>query len=491
MSTALPSNVSAFFSYAGDDYDQFSDWIEIFRQMAQRQLSARLRSVMKLETIESYRSNGAVSGDLQTVLEKKIAASSVMVIFVHDNYLRSDVCRQELQLFCGRFDATGPGERLFVICMSEKARDKLLAMPHWTATFDTSHPIYMDFFERDHVTRPVPTHQSAVDGTMLPGKAFMNQFAPFVEQAAACLTSPLPNVEAKCPPSSAKPLWVIGAHRDELAASVADIRRRLDQTGDVRVDVLDMSRLVEGDLAQLDEADTFVLPFNHGAPLLPFTSAGHLDIQASDWLARRKGVGKLHWLDLTGIAPARRASEAQLAAIEALALPRVTASQLLRTPQKTSTSNAAVIYIESNKKELDHWDALGKRLKPHWSQIANGTPPHLDFLHHGLPIDTLDNLSLADADGFILLWGQKDPRALVAQISEVETRLGRRNLPPGIVAYLVPPHPGSEHAVPAYGWRVLQFNALGQDDIDVVQSESNRLHSFLREVYERVERRCA
>jgi hypothetical protein len=89
---------------------------------------------------------------------------------------------------------------------------------------------------------------------------------------------------------------------------------------------------------------------------------------------------------------------------------------------------------------------------------------------------------LDDADGVVLLWGRKEPKALMAQINKVERKLTGSDVPPSIVAYLMPPQPAPDGPVPAWSWKVLRFQAADSDAIDVVEDEADQLQAFLRKV---------
>jgi len=72
----------------------------------------------------------------------------------------------------------------------------------------------------------------------------------------------------------------------------------------------------------------------------------------------------------------------------------------------------------------------------------------------------------------------------------VEDRL--TELAPAIVAYLSPPKPRPERAVPALGWQVLRFNQRDQpppENLEPEADDERELTSFLSEVLDRTERR--
>ncbi len=148
------------------------------------------------------------------------------------------------------------------------------------------------------------------------------------------------------------------------------------------------------------------------------------------------------------------------------------------------------IYIESNRHERTLWQALGRQVQAKWEQVcaelAPGRLPPLALRPRGLPVDALDAFPrLDDADGVVLLWGQKTSEALVAQINKVEAKLpGGADTAPGIVAYLMPPQQSAE-PVPAWGWQVLRFDASRNGRIDVLEAERDELRRFLVDVFHR------
>jgi len=118
--------------------------------------------------------------------------------------------------------------------------------------------------------------------------------------------------------------------------------------------------------------------------------------------------------------------------------------------------------------------------------------PPLYVRSWGLPVDQIDQWpKLDDADGVVLLWGHKTPDALVAQINKVERKLSGRDVAPGIVAYLIPPHDNPQAPMPAWGWKVLRFDAKRDMDIDVMKEEADDLQKFLHRILERTKNRRA
>ena len=482
MSSISAPLVSVFFSYAGADDEAFGGWIELFRKRLQPALKGRLRNAVHLDEVHSYLSNGAIAGELDRELNSRIAGSAAMVVFVHANYLDSEACRRELEIFCGTFGAEGLDDRLFIVAMSQEAIEKLFKSEHWGRIFGTRQQVWIDFINPDSNGKPLPIYLETNDRTMIVSAKFQNQLDRLLDGMVCCLKQPLKRLP---PPLQKNRRWLIGACVRELIDEVRRLGQALQQQAGCEVEFLSPDTLVNGDFSEFDRADDLVLPFNDA-------SCAHLDLQQRAWEGAGKPRDRIHWLDLRRIKPEKPATPTQLETLRKLVNLPVTFEQLLGVDNGLADGNQAVIYIESNKRELDHFESLGKRLRPYWESIATGSmPPQLAFRHRGLAIDKLADLpTLAEADGFILLWGLKDPESLLAQISQVEKRVqADPDLPPGIVAYLIPPHDGVGGAVPAYGWRVLRFDASSVDNIDVILDESERLKVFLRQVYERVIRR--
>ena len=161
-------------------------------------------------------------------------------------------------------------------------------------------------------------------------------------------------------------------------------------------------------------------------------------------------------------------------------------------PSAPAIDDSVRIYIESNQNEVDHWESVGAQVVKGWDTVVAGMAlaPPLYVRPSGLPMDRIDQYPrLDDADGVILLWGQKTSDSLVAQIRKVEQKLSGRDLAPGVVAYLMPPQGVADQAVSAFGWPVVRFNAPQAQGIEVVAQDAPKLESFLRKVLERKQQR--
>jgi hypothetical protein len=160
--------------------------------------------------------------------------------------------------------------------------------------------------------------------------------------------------------------------------------------------------------------------------------------------------------------------------------------------QDVADSSLVRILIESNQNEVDHWESVGAQTVRSWEAIVKDyPPPQLYVRPSGLRIAEIDRYErLDDADGVILLWGQKTADSLAAQITKVESKLSGPDFVPGVVAYLTPPQQESVEPIPAYGWPVVRFNAPLEQPIEVVAQDAHKLEAFLSKVLARKKRRA-
>ena len=259
--------------------------------------------------------------------------------------------------------------------------------------------------------------------------------------------------------------------------------------------------VVYGSFSEFDDAEHLVLPFDDSAPMMPIVGAGgHLQVLHDAWLKQGRPANQVHWLDLRTAPPPVAQWQGAAAYVASLGLAGCSVQALLKqwlpaAPAAGSLATQPVrIYIESNRHERTLWEPLGEQIRLRWQQLcAEMAPtrvPPLSLRARGLPVEEIDRFpNLDDADGVVLLWGRKTSEALVAQINKVEGKLSiGHQVPPGIVAYLMPPQAATE-SVPAWGWQVLRFMAADENNIDVVEEERDELTRFLRKVFKRRQQR--
>jgi hypothetical protein len=150
---------SAFMSYAHDDDGAWNSWISSFSVELDRTLVSRLRGIKVPRTHLSSK-NGPIHGGLNDALRCNVEASFSMVLLVHDNYLDSEWCLQELKHFRDVFGDEGFRERLYIVAMSEDAINRLTDRDTWHELFPYDEQVWMPFFQEDHRDRPIAIYAS-------------------------------------------------------------------------------------------------------------------------------------------------------------------------------------------------------------------------------------------------------------------------------------------------------------------------------------------
>lgn len=137
---------SVFMSYAHADDIAWADWITYFDKELNRGLQALLGEIKPPGTHLSSK-NGPIHGPLNAALKSAIEDSYAMIVFVHNNYLRSRWCLQELQHFRDLHGLRGFRERLFIVAMSKGAIESLSERPEWRELFPEPDPVWMPFHQ--------------------------------------------------------------------------------------------------------------------------------------------------------------------------------------------------------------------------------------------------------------------------------------------------------------------------------------------------------
>lgn len=369
---------SVFMSYAHDDDVSWGRWISQFNDELNRSLPARLR---ELEPPGSFLSskNGPIHGGLNEALYEAIKCSFAMVVFVHDEYLRSNWCLQELQYFRQLHGEDGFRRRLFVVAMSQRAIKKLSLRPEWLGLFPSPNPVWLPFHQRAEQwpNQPIGMFLRDPQGT-----------------------------DAVLATDFLQPFFRL---RESLKEVIED----------------------EADL----DPDLFKPMPEHEVPV--------------------------------------------------------------RTPETTPAPSPrqalyVQVYIESEAGQEAYWEPLGLQVTQAWEPVAKGDTeqPPLRLRPTGLPLHNLhDRPRLDDADGVILLWGEKTPESLLAQIQMVEPKLTRPKVVPGLIAYLTDTNAVPAEHVPTSirGWPVVRFASRRADpaSAEVATEDAQTLTQFLADVLKR------
>jgi len=148
-------NYSAFLSYATADDDAFANWITNFGEEFDLALKARVLGVKVPRSHLSER-NGPVQGPLGEALRQNIAGSFAMLLFVHDAYVESTWCLEELKYFKELFGHSGFRDRLYIIAMSKGAIERLQRNSIWTSEFSGANQlIWMPFYQETSDDQPL------------------------------------------------------------------------------------------------------------------------------------------------------------------------------------------------------------------------------------------------------------------------------------------------------------------------------------------------
>ncbi len=504
---------TAFISYAHADDTASFDWVSHFCRELQRVLPAVAR-IPRLPPVHQSGLNGPVAGVLADELKANVANSFAMLVVVGEHYVSSEWCLRELDYFRELFGERGLRERLFIVAMSEPAVQALAAQPAWRDLMPGGDALWLGFFRDDDPRLPLDVY--AAEGIVAPAfkppfRRLLDAFAarlradvaqglrgppaPFLPLGgpalpAAALRGPSTPGDGAQPPPAAPVLvgWCAPGSTPAATALVQALAGRGVPARALGADVL------ASDFAEFAGARALVLLLDE-QPLMAAAAVpgGHLQLQREAWLRRGGDAAALRLLDARRQpAPTPATAWAASHSLPVLDEPALRAWLM---PGEVGVAEGAAdpppvrVYIESNRHERNLWQPLGRQVQAKWAQVCAELAPERQpppLRTRGLPVDALDAYpSLADADGVVLLWGQKTSDALVAQINRVEAKLpGGADAAPGIVAFLMPPQQSAE-PVPAWGWQVLRFDARDEDHIAVLDPERDELRRFLVAVFQR------
>lgn len=358
---------TVFMSYAHDDDIGWNLFVTNFNAELNRGLVARLRD-LDLPRTHFDTENGPMNGPLDEALKRSIKGSFAMMLFVHDGYVASKWCLQEIKLFKTLFGEKGFTERLFIVAMSEAAIKRLEQKPDWIELFPKGDLVWKPFYQDDETDVP------------------MNIYSPHSRGKDAVV---------------ANDFWERFVKLRE--AIVKEFRRSAEQ---------ELTRFQPGSA--------------HAPP-----------------------------------------------------------------PAETQESNAleSLVYIEGEPGQALYWESLGKQVAAMWDTVVALEPkePQLLLRPTGLPMHNLqDRPRLDNADGVILLWADKAPESLLAQIAMVEPKLQGPRIAPGLIAYLMEVGKATPETVPAtlMNWPVVRFATRPQDggSATVLAEDMPKLAKYLRDI---------
>lgn len=358
---------TVFMSYSRDDDDFYNRFITHFNDELNRMLNARLKKFGSPPSTYFDKENGPVHGPLDDALRRAINSSFAMIIFVHDGYVASQWCLQELKHFKALAGRRGIEKRLFIVAMSKDAIADLEQTVAWKDVAQEAELTWNPFFQEHDINTPMDI---------------------FLKHS-----------------------------RGVEAVVASDFWKKL----------LQISKAL---IAEFTEESAHDLVNFH-----PYESKVH--------------------------------------------------------PQSTLSSNSldSLIYIEGEPGQEKYWEPLGKQVAAMWDTVATREQlePRLLLRPTGLPMHNLhDRPRLDNADGVILIWADKTPESLLAQIAMVEPKLQGPRMAPGLIAYLIEVGKAQPETVPEtlMNWPVVRFATRKEDggSATVLIEDMLKLAKYLREV---------
>ena len=489
---------SVFISYSHDDDKLNNGWISHFAAELKCDLTAALaredkgRDEMPQVYLSKY--TGPVAGNLGPELRDKVLRSFAMVIVVGEKYVSSDWCLKELGYFHEAFGHAGLDSRLTIVALRERPMRLVTEKPQWQTWFKGRNPVWRSFFDpNDLNSDPVPVLRDDTPGMT---NAMFKLYKPLRDDLVAKIRADLD----KATPPTAATRWVMGACRPELDACVQALADKLAELKpEVDLVPLEALRSSKSLKALLASAEALVLPFNQGQPINDDKPGGHLAQQLAVWRSLGKRDDAVRLLDLDEVATDELAEPDHLRFLQDCELEKLKPDQVLDwlappplpLPPVAGSVNAprrpsrrVCVFIENNALEHEASKQLGAQIRERWDRLllARQVDGQLSLRIYGFDIDKIDDFPLDEADGVVLLWGQKEPRSLLCQINRVEDIF--REPAPAIVAHLSPPQPRSQQRMPAMQWDVLRF--CGRDLPPVVlepeTDDNGSLDSFVQDV---------
>lgn len=363
---------SAFFSYAADDDITFNEFVSEFGRQLDKTLAAAIRHMkIRVPSAYMYARDPLVQGNLTVRLRQKVDDSFAMFVFVHNSYLVSNFCLQELQHFKELFGEEGFNERLYIVAMSEGAITSLVTSERWRKLCPHADQIWTDFYDPRDRDCPLPMY-ACIDGSSAP-----------------IMIDPFRKLFTKV--------------RNDLALKIiAAVKRE-----------------------------------NHAASYPVVTEASRASAQ---------------------------------------------------------DERVVRMYIEGDKHQVSYWESLGRHIQASWKMVVDSqdVDPPLSLEPTGLTMSQIDSQPpMDDADGVILLWDNKTPDSLAAQIRKVEPKLSGSNFAPGLIAYVNESGVELPSSVKVGNWNVVRFQRASDGRARVVPADALVLGEFLNSVFERKCQRLA
>jgi hypothetical protein len=276
MGLINPENYDAFVSYAHSDDHSTDNWITKLASKLQKILGTKVAGFdLRID------SQGlGETGQVPNILEGQLGRAEMLLVFLGDNYLKSEDCERELESFIKKSRVHDIEKRIFIIVLSESVKSK-----SWKQLekYRKNDQYYFDFSKG---ARPEPFHQKIKwESELAPNPDLEKK----VDDLVAAIMRTLSELHR-----ATKKTILIGAVTDDLKSHRSDLldQLRLHHDG-CELELLDpegqFNSWDENELAdQIGSPTVFVLPFSGAKVYQPgIGDGGHLALQARSVPAER------------------------------------------------------------------------------------------------------------------------------------------------------------------------------------------------------------
>ena len=450
-----------FISYAGADNKLYPQYIEHFRD----DLADKLSSHPDLKDLRERKPNIffdtrslKITGDIEQNLQKAITTSMFLVLMVTRNYLDSDWCFKELDYFRARFNYKREEafERTFILVLEQQALPDVTPWPE--EQFGQEKPKFIHFYnDAGRGTGPCPRQ---IEGGV--NINYQDELSRMVERMDELYRMTIPR-PAMPPPKehrqeqpSERNRVLLGVVSQDLMTARKKLKTMLEEReiNAIEIEEKDLSYSSRQDLeARVDPSMTFIQLISYANPVLDFQDhLGHLVLQT----AILKSLGDRAPQEMIWCHPASEPGVVTAEAIQA-ASPVVVdyVNSVLKEAPSCTTLEEVVecmtdggefselnkVYVESTQVDTHAGRQLRRKLEEIWTQrYGRKNIPKFYAMRWGKRFCD----KLAECQGVILLYGNKDEDSLEAQVDVIDRAVMLLDNPPRQWVAVAPPHEKNE-----------------------------------------------
>ncbi len=147
----------AYLSYAHADDQTWSGWVGHFAHELEIGTQATLRGI-KLPPLYLSGRDGPMAGDIGPHMAERLSSAFMLIIVIHDHYVRSEWCLKELELFAAQRAGTNWQQQIYIVALSEPAVQVVTHSPRWQELMAGHEAIWLPFYEPKQRDRPLPVY---------------------------------------------------------------------------------------------------------------------------------------------------------------------------------------------------------------------------------------------------------------------------------------------------------------------------------------------